>query len=91
MALERYYITGVPGQTEVYHPAIAYSQVMLVLREGKGLVETSVTPAGRQFKADTVAAKIILDSTLPILTGAPGPFDPSDLGTPEEFYIELKS
>ncbi len=92
MPKQTLYITGVPGLTEVYHPQLAYSQVMLVAREGKLLVETSSTPTGKRFRHDSAAAKILLPEDLPILIGGTPPPSPGPVvsGTPEEFIIEIK-
>ena len=90
MPLETLYITGVPGATEVSDPKLAYSEVMHLKREGKMLVETTDTPTGKRFRHNAAASKINVDVDIPIQRGMPGPSDPDDLGTPEEFIIIVK-
>ena len=49
MALKKIYITSVPGLGYVQAPELAYVEVMLVMREGKMLVETTASPVGKEF------------------------------------------
>lgn len=91
MALRKLYITGVPGQTFVYHPQLAGCEVMLALREGKLLVETTGTPTGKQFKHNSSEGKLELDATIPVMKSTD--YDPSgmvDSESPETFYAEFK-
>lgn len=87
MAIGKLYITGVAGQTFVQHPSLAYVEIMLCLREGKMLVETTGTPVGKQFKHVLNEGKAELDADIPIYGGNPA----NDMVLPEEFYFEYKS
>lgn len=86
MPLETLYITGVPGATEVSDPKLAYSEVMHLKREGKMLVETTDTPTGKRFRHNDAAAKVELDSSIPIFGGDGS----NDIEVPEEFIIMIK-
>lgn len=88
MPKETLYITGDEGFTYVRHPKLAYCEVMLVLRDGKMLVETTGTPSGKQFKHDSPASAIRLDTTLPIQMG--GYIPRTDVLMPEQFIIEIR-
>jgi hypothetical protein len=89
MAKQTLYITGVPGLTEVYHPLLAYSEVMLAMREGKMLVETAGSPSAREFLPAPSEAKIKLNTDTPIQVGPGSSMTTADL-VPEQFIIEIK-
>lgn len=90
MSKQTLYITGVPGSTVVFDPRLAYGEVMLVMREGKMLVETSGIPGAKEFQHDTAGAFLRLNADTPIGTRPGGPLDPVD-NLPEEFIIEVKN
>lgn len=86
MPKDTIYITGTPGLTYVSHPMLAYSEVMMVSREGRLLVETSGTPTGNRFKHNAAGAKVELPADQPIFGGDPS----NDLVQPETFVIEIR-
>jgi hypothetical protein len=86
MAKQTLYITGTVGLTYVHHPMLAYSEVMLCLREGKMRVETSDEPLGKRFKHNSAAARVEFPSDQPIFGDPTGTTDIAA----EEFIIEVK-
>ena len=83
MALKKIYIEGVPGLTFITHSDLhGGSEVMLVLREGKPLAETSGVPTGRFFRHNGSATRIDWDAQIPIQI-----MD----GVPEIIYVEYKN
>lgn len=92
MALKTLYITGVEGQTYVYHPELAYTEVVSVDREGKMLVETTDAPTGKYFRHLSSDGKIELDATIPIITMTPEPTPTTRFAPlPEEFVVMIKT
>jgi hypothetical protein len=93
MGLTTIYVTGVPGRTRVRHPALAFAEVMLVMREGRGLAEASGNPVGNEFKHNPSLQEIQLPDDLPVnmIAGGGDPNNPNDVGSPEEFIIQLKT
>jgi hypothetical protein len=94
MALKKLYIEGVEGLNYVQHTDLhTGAEVLLVLREGKLLVETSETPTGKRFKHAGGETKIVFDADLPIVAISMGadPGGMTDLVRPEIIYVEYKS
>lgn len=89
MTLKKMYLTGVPGQTYLQHPLLAYSEIMLLLREGQIVVETDSTPLDNTFKVTTSTGRIDLAADLPILCITEST-DTYDIIRPEIFTIEYK-
>lgn len=93
MALKKAYIEGTPGLTYIEDVRLgAGIEVMLVLREGKPLVETTGTPTGRQFNHTGSEYRIYVDATMPVIGIAEtDPGGTSDILRPEIFYVEYKA
>lgn len=93
MALKKAYIEGTPGLTHIEDVRLgAGIEVMLVLREGKPLVETTGTPTGRQFKHAGGEYRIYVDETMPVISVVEtDPSGTTDILKPEIFYVEYKA
>ena len=70
MAFNRVTISGIAGNTEVYHPLLSMAEVMLVKRDGKIRFETNDdAPVNKQFKHLVSDGKIRFDASLPFEAG----------------------
>lgn len=88
MALKKKYIPGVAGLTYIEDAEFFGAEMMLVMRAGKPLVETTDTPTGRRFRH--TGTRIELPAAMPIEghvedTGA------GELIVTEDFYAEYKT
>lgn len=88
MALKKLYIDGTPGLTHIEHPDLFGAEIMLVMREGKPLVETTDVPAGRRFRHEGTRIKV--DDSIPITEVAVS-IGTSEFLKPEDFYVEYKN
>ena len=93
MALKKLYIDGVVGLTYVENPLLTESvEIILVMREGKAMVETTGIPTGKEFKHVGSETRIYVAEDQPIsLAVSEDPSGTSDLPRPEVFYVEYKS
>lgn len=79
MAVEKLYLTGIPGSTFISDGRLAYVEILLVMREGKMLVETGGVPTGKQFRHVEHDGEVLVDNDIPVGPGG------------EEFYFEYKT
>lgn len=92
MALKTLYVTGVPGQTYIQHPALVFVEMVLCLREGKMLVPTDSTPTGKYCRHLDNEGKVELDADTPVLTMTPEPTPTTRFRPmPEEFIVLYKT
>ncbi len=90
MGIQKAYITPVIGQTSIIHPILGYSEVLLLMRDGKFFTETTDTPVGRKFKHTPSESKAEFDEEIPFeAAGDVGPADP--VPPLEPIYVEVKT